>query len=155
MPHGAAGPERGVETPNLMTSAATARPGLTATSTRARSANPIRGAERFIARSLLRFCTVPIGDGTIVTAVTPVNPLPARSDTPDDRAILIREASDGLRERLQVRERPQAARSPRHRRRRPLAGADADLPRLLEAGRRALARRATSSRRTSSAGGTA
>src|SRR5881628_3361222 len=32
MPHGAAGPERGVETPNLMTSAARALPGPAATS---------------------------------------------------------------------------------------------------------------------------
>src|SRR5436309_16073207 len=87
VPHGAAGQERGVETPNLMTSAATERPGLTATSTRARSANPIRGAERFIARSLLRFCTVPVGDGTIEIAATPVNPLPAGKDTPDARDI--------------------------------------------------------------------
>src|SRR5262249_18585857 len=66
MPQGAAGPERGVETPNLMTSAAPARPGFTATSAaRARSAKPIRGDGRFIAKSLLRSCAVPIGDGTI------------------------------------------------------------------------------------------
>src|SRR5215470_17701107 len=113
MPQGAAGPERGVETPNLMTSAAPAWPGLTATTMRARNANPIRGAERFIARSLLRFCTVPVGDGTIETAVTRVNPPPRPGRIcPDDRAIfatraqavgrLIREASDGLREKLQI-----------------------------------------------------
>src|SRR5215468_4307857 len=50
--------------------------------------------------------------------------------------------SDGLRERLEVRQGPPAARPSRHRRRRSLARADAHLPRLLEAGRRAVARRA-------------
>src|SRR5881296_2840612 len=82
MPQGAAGPERGVETPNLMTSAAPARPGFTASSAaRARSAKPIRGDGRFIARSLLRSCAVPIGDGTIKIAVTSVNPVCWRAGT--------------------------------------------------------------------------
>jgi len=56
MPQGAAGPESGVETPNLMTSAAPARAGLAATNAaaKARHPNPIRGDGRFIASPLPR-----------------------------------------------------------------------------------------------------
>src|SRR5712691_7311519 len=50
MPQGAAGPERGVATPNLMTSAAPAFPGPTATSTAAAtSVRHVRGDHCFIA----------------------------------------------------------------------------------------------------------
>src|SRR5262245_32950470 len=50
MPQGAAGPDSGVETPNLMTSAAPAPPGLPIISTAtAKSVTGIRGNDRFIA----------------------------------------------------------------------------------------------------------
>jgi hypothetical protein len=50
MPQGAAGPESGVEIPNLMTSAAPAGPGLAAASiVKARSVKEIRESDRFIA----------------------------------------------------------------------------------------------------------
>src|SRR5262245_63049638 len=50
MPQGAAGPESGVDTPNLMTSAASARGGVaTASAATARNANLIREDRRFIA----------------------------------------------------------------------------------------------------------
>src|SRR5436309_6333519 len=47
MPQGAAGPERGVETPNLMTSAASA-PGLDPSNTAARSPTSVNGVDCFI-----------------------------------------------------------------------------------------------------------
>src|SRR5262249_35922933 len=50
MPHGAAGPERGVELPNWMTAAASDGPGLAETSaTAAKSAIRARGILRLIA----------------------------------------------------------------------------------------------------------
>src|SRR5215510_338158 len=49
MPHGAAGPERGVEMPNLMTSAASESPALARTSAAVKSATRARGILRLIA----------------------------------------------------------------------------------------------------------